>query len=239
MKSVAAQFGRLSERHFLLLRCLVLVFIAMFGAFSIRAQQEARPEEIRQDGKVIARRVPAEIGEICTQCLRPVSESDSAFQVQGQRVVLHANEIEPNLAAQLLRLAARIQPKGAFLGAGAESATVSPIWFFTGLYVLAGLLFGALSSHRALNNGYGAVSWFFIGLLFTLPGYLYLLTRPRREIVFPAGVPSGLGKIAATYAPVPCPACGTENHPTASQCAGCGARLEAKFTSEVARAGLR
>lgn len=130
-------------------------------------------------------------------------------------------------------------PRGAFLGAGPEHAQMSAVWFWTGIYVLAGLVFGALGAHRALQTGNRAVAWFFAGFVFTLPGYLYLLTRPKKELLAPAGVPRGLHKIPATCAPEPCPGCGELNHPAATQCASCGGKLTPRFASEAQRAGLR
>lgn len=130
-------------------------------------------------------------------------------------------------------------PRGAFLGAGAEQGGMSAIWFWVGLYVLAGLVFGALGAHRALQTGNRALAWFSVGFVFTLPGYLCLLTRPKKAMDSPAGVPGGLGKIAATATPEPCPGCGEMNHPAATQCAGCGGKLTPRFVSEAQRAGLR
>jgi hypothetical protein len=159
--------------------------------------------------------------------------------VHGQRVPLHAAEMaEPGAAARLQTLLAQLRPRGAFIGESAP-AELSAGWFFFGVYVLIGLLFGALCAHRALHTGYNPISWFIAGLVFSALGYLVLLTRPKREVIAPAGIPSGLGKIAATYAPAACPKCGTENHPTAAQCLGCGASLHPQLTSEVSRAGLR
>ena len=101
-----------------------------------------------------------------------------------------------------------------------------------------GLIFAAVCAHRALHTGYNPIQWFLIGLVFTAFGYLALLTRPRREVVAPAGIPPGLGKIALTYKPEPCAKCGYTNHPSAAQCLGCGAKLTPQMTSEVARAGV-
>lgn len=128
-------------------------------------------------------------------------------------------------------------PRGAFLGAG-ESAGMSSLWFWAGVYVVAGLVFGALAAHRALQTGNRALRWFFAGFFFTLPAYLYLLTRPKKEMDAPAGVPRGLHKIAATYQPQPCPACGEMNHPAAAQCISCGGKLSPRMVSEAQRAGV-
>ena len=129
------------------------------------------------------------------------------------------------------------EPRGAFLGA-AESTGMSSVWFWVGVYVVAGLVFGALAACRALQTGNRALAWFGIGFLFTLPGYLYLLTRPKREMAAPAGVPRGMRKIAATSAPEPCPGCGATNHPAAKRCIGCGGKLTPHMESEAQRAGV-
>jgi hypothetical protein len=127
-------------------------------------------------------------------------------------------------------------PRGAFLGAG-ESAGMSSMWFWAGLYVVAGLVFGALAAHRALQTGNRSLAWFGVGFVLTLPGYLYLLTRPKKEMEAPAGVPPGLRRIAATSSPEPCPGCGAMNHPAAALCIGCGGKLTPRFVSEAQRAG--
>ncbi len=236
-----------------------LLLIALAGSASLAAQSPAEtqqapavsehpaashehgaPDELVMDGKVVGRRVPQKGGEICALCNQPIGASDPVYLVHGQRVPLHAAELaEPGVTARLETLLAQLRPRGAFLGAESAPAELSAGWFFFGIYVLIGLLFGALCAHRALNTGYNPISWFFVGLVLSLLGYLALLTRPKREVVAPAGIPSGLRKIAATYAPAACPKCGTENHPSAAQCLGCGAKLSPQLTSEVSRARLR
>jgi len=128
------------------------------------------------------------------------------------------------------------EPRGAFLGAG-ESAGISSLWFWAGLYVVAGLVFGALAAHRALQTGNRALAWFGVGFFLTLPGYLCLLTRPKQKMDAPAGVPPGLRRIAATSSPEACPGCGAMNHPAAAQCIGCGGKLTPRFVAEAQRAG--
>jgi hypothetical protein len=146
---------------------------------------------------------------------------------------------QDNIPVHLLALALMQQPapRGAFLGGG-DSAGMSSIWFWAGAYVVAGLLFGALAAHRALQTGNRALSWFGVGFVFTLPGYLFLLTRPKQQMDAPAGVPHGMGRIASTAAPEPCPACGAMNHPAAAQCIACGGKLTPRFESEAQRAGV-
>jgi len=122
--------------------------------------------------------------------------------------------------------------------AGNDQPNVSRVWIYGGLYVLLGLVFAAICAHRALHVGYSPWAWFWLGLVLNAFAYLLLLTRPKREVRAPAGVPLGLGKIAATHAPQRCPKCGAFNHPSALRCLGCGASLSPGVESEVSRVGL-
>lgn len=207
------------------------------------AQTEAAspqvPAEVKADGATLARRVSPRPGDICLVCNHPVDEGDVVFLVRGQRVPIHLEELQSDLWAQLEGLLAQLEPRGAFIGAEQTQRALSSAWFFLGIYVLLGLAFAALCAHRALHVGHSPAAWFGIGLVLNAFGYLFLLTRPKREVQAPAGVPGGLRKIAATHAPLPCPGCGALNHPSASACIGCGGELEPKTISEVARAGLR
>ncbi len=197
------------------------------------------PNELVVDGQVVGKKVPPRPGDICALCYEPIDQDDAVYLVRGQRLPIHTAEIDASMAARLKGVLAQIRPRGAFLGAEPQAAGLSKAWFFFGSYVLTGLLFGAICAHRALHAGHNPILWFGVGLIFTVFGYLALLTRPRREVFAPAGLPPGLGKISATYAPEACPKCGFTNHPSAIQCLGCGAKLAPHTTSEVARVGLR
>ncbi len=196
------------------------------------------PNEVVIDSTTVGKRMPPKAGDICMVCNRPVHDDDVVFLVRGQRMAIHRGELDRNLRGQLERLVAQLEPRGAFIGAEHNQPALSSVWFLVGLYVLAGLVFAGLSAHRALHAGHSAMAWFALGLVFNAFGYLFLLTRPKRKVQAPAGVPGGLRKIAATYAPQPCPGCGSLNHPSAASCLSCGARLEPKVVSEVARAGM-
>jgi hypothetical protein len=201
------------------------------------AEKPAAPQELTVDGRVVGRRTQTRAGEICKLCNNPVTADDPTYMVGGHRMAVHSEEVTAGLGAQLLRLASQLRPRGAFLGASPEQAGLSPMWFYGGLYVLAGLVFAALSAHRALHTGHHPLAWFLLGLAFSVAAYAALRALPRREVRAPAGVPRGLRKIAATYEPQLC-ACGAQNHPSATECTMCGAKLEAKTVSEVTRAGL-
>jgi hypothetical protein len=104
--------------------------------------------------------------------------------------------------------------------------------------VLLGLIFAGLSGYGAVNRGLRPVPWFFLGLAFNVFAYLALLMRRRHELAGIEELRRGLSKVHVTYAPEPCLRCGTPNHPSASACAGCGAKLEPRVNSEVVKAGL-
>ena len=201
------------------------------------------------DGEVVGAGIRAHPGEICIVCNNPVGPDDAVYLVQGQRVAVHARE-EGEFLSHPRRYLMRLKPLGgALLGAdsnqpgmtnraGNDQPNVSRVWIYGGLYVLLGLVFAAICAHRALHVGYSPWAWFWLGLVLNAFAYLLLLTRPKREVRAPAGVPLGLGKIAATHAPQRCPKCGAFNHPSAAQCLGCGASLSPGAESEVRRAGL-
>lgn len=222
---------------------LAILFLGLVGAAGLAAQAPAEappaaPEERVADGGAVGRRVAARAGEICASCNTPIGEHDAVYQVHGQRVPVHLNGVcDANLRARPGAIVAQLRPRGAFLGAVSEAPQLSAAWFLVGLYVLTGLLFAAVCAHRALHAGQSPVRWFFAGLVFNAPGYLALLTRPKRPVAAPAGIPRGLGKISSTYAPEVC-ACGAENHPAAKVCSGCGGTLAPRAESEAARVGL-
>lgn len=231
-------------------------FALQASAAAMSEQQALRPEpraaptpsaspaeqlldEVEVDSATRARRVPPKAGDVCRVCNRPIASDDVVFMVRGHRVPIHLGELDGNLRGQIRQLLAQLQPRGAFLGAGQSQPALSRLWFYVGLYILAGLVFAALCAHRAIHAGHSPAAWFGIGLVLNVFGYGLLLTCPKRDVRAPAGVPRGLRKVSATSAPQPCAKCGSLNHPCAETCSGCGAALEAKQLSEVARAGLR
>ncbi len=209
------------------------------GTSQEAASSDHVPDQVLVNGTTVAKRAPPKAGDICRVCNRPIHDSDVVYLARGQRLPIHVSELDANVRGQLEQVLARLEPRGAFIGAWQDHPALSKAWFLAGLYILLGLVFAALCAHRALHVGHSPVVWFGVGLLLNAFGYLLLFTRPKREVLAPAGVPAGLRKISATPAPQPCPKCGTLNHPSAVACIGCGAALEPRMDSEVVRAGLR
>lgn len=174
---------------------------------------------------------------VCLVCNHPIGKNDFVFLVKGQRVAVHRVNCYQELLEHPYRFLGIFQPHGAFLGAGAEEQSVSFAWFLVGLYILSGLVFGALGAHQALHRGRSAVAWFGLGLALNVFGYLLLYLCSSRQMEG-APVPSGLQKVPTTSNPKPCPWCGKTNHPAAEQCSGCGAKLQPFMESEVKKAGF-
>lgn len=219
---------------------LIGLLLAVALALPVWAQQTPpappMPTELVVDGKVAGKAVEPRSGEICLVCNLPIGDGDVAYLVHGQRVAVHREVCNAKLLEHSEAVLAQLRPRGAFLGAEVAQPGLASSWFLFGLYVLTGLIFGALCAHYALHAGLSPMAWFSGGLAFNVFGFVALLTRPRRAIAAPGGVPSGLGKIAATHAPASCLKCGAAFHPSAARCPDCGAELSPNIVSEVALA---
>jgi ribosomal protein L40E len=234
---------------------VALAMVAVFGLASVgitasrpqfvnpatasRAQQSTASGDWVVNGRVIGTAIQPRPGEICLVCNRPVGADQLAYLVEGQRVAVHRGSCNSSLRSNPGRWLARLKPHGAFLGAEPGQEPLSGMVFYAGLYVLIGLVFAALSAHRAFSVGCRPLGWFALGFFFNVAAYLVLMSRPRREVRGLGEIRGGLGKIASTFSPEPCPRCGASNHPSAAQCSACRATLQPKFRSEVERAGLR
>lgn len=226
--------GRIFSMNSTMWKLLAALILLGFSASFLLAEQVSRgvppyPESARKEVAVSAR-----AGETCVVCDREVSDSDLAYEVNGQRVPVHRGACDATFHAHAEQVLAKLQPRGAFLGSGPRT-TLSSAWFWVGVFVLLGLIFAALCSQRALAHGHPPYLWFFAGFFLNIVGYVLLRMQARRTVEAPAGVPRGLRKIASTYAPEPCPHCGALNHPAARSCSACGKLLAPRVLSEVAR----
>lgn len=181
--------------------------------------------------------MPAVPGEACMVCGATLTDEDIALMVRGRRVPLRRAMLDQFLANPEEYIA-RLQPRGALFqegghqGAGGSVETgVDFFWFAVGLYLLIALLFAGLSGYTAVSKNLDPIPHFFIGLLFSLPGYLYVLTRTPAKGNGP--VPPGLSKVATTRQPVRCERCGALNHPSSERCSACGATMIPLVPSEV------
>lgn len=224
---------------------LVLARLAgwsLMAAWTVTAYAQPRsgeaPPDLIVEGQALGQRVEPRPNDFCLIDQDDLRAGDVVYLVRGQRVALHWPLCYQVFLERPREHLARLLPRGAFLGAGPGSYAISPAWFIFGLYVLLGLLFGALCAQRALHTGYRPLGWLGAGLLFNVFAYVWLRSRPPRGVRLLEGPPAGLRKFASTYSPRPCPHCGTANHPAASSCPGCGAQLKPAAESEVQKAGL-
>lgn len=209
---------------------LVLAFCLL--ALPLRTQENA-PQTPYQS-------VRPKLGDYCTVGNVPLDTlQDVALIVRGRRVPLHRTMVDSFMRTQE-KYFSQQQPKGALFqeelsaAKGAALAGVTSGWFLFGLYVLVALVFAGVSGYTAVSKGLPPIPNFFIGFFLSALGYLYVLTRPA--VAKKGEIPGGLVKVPLTHAPVPCAACGYQNHPSAKQCVGCGGKLEPMMQSEVARA---
>ena len=181
---------------------------------------------------------PAKPGEKCTVCGTPLTQDDLALIVKGRRVPLSRAMVQEFLRNQE-KYFAGFEPKGALFQEnmdapdGTALGGISNGWFLFGLWVLFALVFAGLSGYVAVGKGLIPIRHFFIGLIFSAVGFLYVLTRPK--VVREGEIPEGLTKVPTTASPVLCAKCGSANHPSARKCSMCGADLKPRVESEVAR----
>ena len=208
---------------------LVLAFCLL--ALPLRTQENA-PQTPYQS-------VRPKLGDYCTVGNVPLDTlQDVALIVRGRRVPLHRTMVDSFMRTQE-KYFSQQQPKGALFqeelsaAKGAALAGVTSGWFLFGLYVLVALIFAGVSGYTAVSKGLPPIPNFFIGFFLSALGYLYVVTRPA--VAKKGEIPEGLVKVPLTHTPVPCAACGYQNHPSAKQCVGCGGKLQPTLQSEVAR----
>ena len=182
--------------------------------------------------------VPARIGEECIVCGAPLGSGDIALIVRGRRVPVERIMMNEFLQNQE-KYFAKLEPRGALFQENLESADgtvlggISSGWFLFGLWVLFALVFAGLCGYVAVGKGLNPARHFFIGLIFSVVGLVYVLTRSKT-----AGegeIPEGLTKVPTTPSPVVCEKCRSANHPSARNCSECRADLKPRVESEVAR----
>ena len=208
-----------------LLACLCLALTPLAPAV-------AQPAE---DGWEILDERPAD-GEQCLVCRQLIYQGDIVeVRYKGRTFHVAAKMIE-DFKADPDRYFRSMQAHGGLFDESAfETPDMDLGWLGFGVYILVGLVFGAICSYAALNRGLSGTTWFAAGLIGNVLawGAFYLTQRgvARRD-----DRSRGLSKIPATRLPVDCPACGESNHPSASACGGCGEPLEPSIEPETARA---
>lgn len=177
-------------------------------------------------------------GEQCLVCRKTIGSDMNAVHMTWRgRSFAVGEPLLPEFQKSPELYLSRLQPKAAlFAEPSSRPAALGSTWLWFGIYVLAGLVFGAETAYLALSRGRLPLPWFAAGLFLNVIALLIVLLLPRRqEFDAPAGIPVGLAKVPSTHAPVACVHCGSPNHPSASACSACGQELTPSFQAESAR----
>ncbi len=195
------------------------------------------PGRLVLEGKEVGVRVNQKPGDVCLIDGKKLRPTDPVYLVvNGYRIPLHWPDCYDRFVHSPRKWLSHLEPGGgAFLGAEAGAGGPSWAWIWLGIYVLAGLTFAAICAQRSLEVGYAPAAGFALGFFLNLPGYLFLVSRQRRPVQAPEGIPAGLRKAPSTYSPITCPRCGMANHPSAQACIACGVKLLPRIVSEVSK----
>ncbi len=178
-------------------------------------------------------------GEQCLVCDQRVFGKDVVeVRYQGRTFFVAAGEMFELFIQDPEQYFRKLRARSAlFDERGVGQSSMGWGWLGFGLYILLGLVIGAVCAYQAVRKGLAPVPWFFAGLVGNGAVLAVLLNAADADRArAPAGIPKGLRKVPLTYTPVPCEACGRENHPSAHTCSGCGASLEPSVEPETARA---
>ncbi len=215
---------------------MLLLFLV---PLSISSVQPAHSGQAAADSSALAYPVlPAAPGERCAVCGMALTADDVALVVKGRRVPVHRSELAEFRRNPELYFS-QYQPRSALFQedfgdrGGAPRGSLAFGWLYFGLYILIALLSAGLSGYRAVTVGLKPIPHFFIGLLFSIPGLIFVLLRTGPRVG--RQIPPGLAKVPTTSEPVPCPACGNLTHPSATHCASCNVTLRPSVPSEVSR----
>ena len=174
-------------------------------------------------------------GEQCLVCGNRIYDKDIVeVRMQGRTFHVAAGEMFELFDHDPQRYCHKLQAHSVlFDETSIGDRPMSIGWLIIGFYVLVGLICSAICGYLAVSRALDPLPWFFAGLVGNVAAVIVLFLAPKGDpAMMPAGVPAGLAKVPKTRAPVRCPQCGAENHPSAS-CCGCGATLNATVEPET------
>ena len=163
-----------------------------------------------------------------------VENRDYSVMWQGRRYYMESDACVQMFMAEPEKYARRIEPRAALYSTPrVDRPSYSPWVLYISLFVVAGLVSGAVTSYVAVQKGLGGRNWFLLGLLLNGVAVVMVFFCRGREMLFQT---RGLCKTPQTHAPVVCQHCSKANHPSAVRCSGCGKDLDPKVQSDVERA---
>ena len=173
-------------------------------------------------------------GRDCIVCEGPTGATAHIEQYQGRWVAVCPGPCQEHWAAHPDKYFLKLRSHGALFDENSISEKkANNGWLYLGMYVLIGLIFGAMCAYIAVTNGHGAIAWFWSGMLFNVLALIAIFIKRQGDMSqWPEGVPDGFGKVLLTYSPVNCQTCGGQNHPSAPVCNHCGTGLEPATKSE-------
>jgi hypothetical protein len=221
----------LARRYLLFLLAAMAAALPAAGA----AAAQSAPVAADADWQKLDQR-PAH-GEQCIVCRQPVYEGDIVeLRYKGRSFYVAAGMLGDFEAAPEEYFATLEARAALFDERAVVERSMSRGWLYLGLYVLAGLLCGALAAYLAVSRGLPGLPWFFAGLVGNVVGVLAVLVqRARVSPQLATGVPRGFAKVPTTRSPVACPHCGQATHPAGRRCSHCGAELTPVVEAETAR----
>lgn len=213
---------------------LVGLLLGFPGSAGARPQEPAAAAEAapRGDGSwVVVARHPGD-GEQCLVCRKAIHD-EPAVEIRWKGRVFHVKEsmlddFRADPEAYFRRLQAH---SGLFDEEAMPEEPLRTGWLVFGVYLVLGLVLGAVCGSLALARSRPALRWFLFGLVANVLALLALLavSSPGEG----EGAPAGLGKLPSTREPRSCPHCGAANHPAAATCTSCGGALEPRARAET------
>lgn len=215
------------------------ISLAVIGASAFADVDPVDPVELPDaSGWIIVDERPGD-GEQCLVCRKRVYGEDVVEISYKGRTFFVGKPFMGDFEADPARYFARLQARSALFDENAmpPDRQMAFGWLWLGVYVLAGLFCAAACGYLAVCKALTPLPWFFAGLFGNVAALaLIMFVRRRDAATLPAGIPAGFVKVPTTRAPVPCPACGRTNHPSAGRCADCGAPLTPTVEPETGRA---
>lgn len=171
---------------------------------------------------------------LCPVDGEPVQDGRHGVLWQGRRYYMDREACQEMFMEDPESFARKIEPRAALFSPSIPNrASYGPAVLYLAIWVVIGLVSGGATSYVAVQKGLSGRNWFLVGFVLNVIGIGLVLRCRGREMLFGT---RGLCKTPQTYEPVPC-SCGKSNHPSATECSGCGRKLLPSTESDVARAG--